>query len=178
MFKRQDNDKRGKVCGKNFCEILIIPHNLANKIQLLDISANNTARSFISGRYNYWLANEVLKQLRVRKGAPGVKVCFKLTVTKKLLARWIINLYNTFKEDKKMTINGFRSAGITEAIENAKDMVENFEKLIKRVCLVVKHVFFCKHMKRRHDSLIFLFFLNFPFLTTLPYPTQLNQIIV
>ena len=60
MFKRQDNDKRGKVCGKNFCEILIIPHNLTNKIQLLDISANNTARSFISGRYNYWPANEVL----------------------------------------------------------------------------------------------------------------------
>ena len=32
-----------------------------------------------------------------------------------------------------MTINGFRSAGITEAIENAKDMVEKAENPFKEV---------------------------------------------
>ena len=32
-----------------------------------------------------------------------------------------------------MTINGFRSAGITKAIENAKDMVEKLENPFKVV---------------------------------------------
>ena len=32
-----------------------------------------------------------------------------------------------------MTINGFRSAGITEAIENAKNMVEKVENTFKEV---------------------------------------------
>ena len=32
-----------------------------------------------------------------------------------------------------MAINGFRSAGITEAIENAKNMVEKVENTFKEV---------------------------------------------
>ena len=32
-----------------------------------------------------------------------------------------------------MTINSFRSAGITEAIENAKDMVKKVENLFQEV---------------------------------------------
>ena len=38
-----------------------------------------------------------------------------------------------FKDDKEMAINGFISAGITEAIENAKDMVEKVENPFKEV---------------------------------------------
>ena len=34
-----------------------------------------------------------------------------------------------------MVINGFRSAGITEVIENAKDMVEKVENPFKEVWL-------------------------------------------
>ena len=34
-----------------------------------------------------------------------------------------------------MAINGFRSAGITEAIENAKNMVEKVENTFKEVGL-------------------------------------------
>ena len=41
------------------------------------------------------------------------------------------NLYVTLKDDNEIAINGFRSAGITEAIENPKDMVEKVENLFK-----------------------------------------------
>ena len=34
-----------------------------------------------------------------------------------------------------MVINGFRNAGITEVIENAKDMVEKVENLFKEAWL-------------------------------------------
>ena len=40
---------------------------------------------------------------------------------------------NTLKNDKEMAINGFRRAGITEATENAKDMVEKVENPFKEV---------------------------------------------
>ena len=77
----------------------------------------------------------------------------------------------TFKDDKEMAFNGFRSAGNTEATENAKNMVEkNYHGI-----LIVKHVY--KHMKRCHDSLFFSFLISL-FLNTLPYPTPLNQIMV
>ena len=43
----------------------------------------------------------------------------------------ILKRINT--SEKEMAIDGFRSAGITEAIVNAKDMVEKVENLFKKV---------------------------------------------
>ena len=51
-FKRQDNDEIRKFCAKNSCEIVIIPHNLTNKFQPLDINVNKAAKSFVSPKYN------------------------------------------------------------------------------------------------------------------------------
>ena len=128
-FKGQDNDEIRKFCAKSSCEIVIIPQNLTNNFQPLNISVNKVAKSFISDKYNSWLANEVSKQLNTRKSAPDVKVSLKLSVIKPPHAKWIVDLYNTLKDDKEMTINGFRNAEITKAIENTKDMVENVEKV-------------------------------------------------
>ena len=123
-FKRQDNDEIRKFCAKNSCEIVIIPHNLTNKFQPLDINVNKAAKSFVSHKYNSQLANEVSKQLRAGKTAADVKVSLKLSVIKPLHPKWIVDLYSTVKDDKKMEIKCFRSAGITEAIENTKDILE------------------------------------------------------
>ena len=73
------------------------------------------------------------KQFRAGEAAADVKVSLKLSVIKPQHAKWIVNLRNTLKDDKDMTINGFRSLGITEAIENAKDIVEKLENPFKEV---------------------------------------------
>ena len=44
-----------------------------------------------------------------------------------------LSICTTLKDDKKMAINGFRSEGITEAIENVNDMVEKVENPFKEV---------------------------------------------
>ena len=62
-----------------------------------------------------------------------VKVSLKLSVIKPLHAKWIVNLYNTLKDDGEIAINGLRSAEIAEALENAKNMVEKVENPLKRV---------------------------------------------
>ena len=73
------------------------------------------------------------KQLRAGKAAANVKVSLRLSVIKPQHVKWIVDLYNTLKDDKERAINGFRSAGITEAIENAKDVVEKVENPFKEV---------------------------------------------
>ena len=62
-----------------------------------------------------------------------VKDSFKLSVIKPLHAKWIVNLYNTLKDDGEIAINGLRSAEIAEALENAKNMVEKVENPLKKV---------------------------------------------
>ena len=130
-LKGPDNDETRKFCAKSSCEIIIIPHKLRNEFQPLDIRVNKAAKSFIFEKYNSWLANEVSKQFR--EPAADVKVSLKLSVIKPLHAKLIVDLYNTLEDDKEMAINGFRSAGITEAIENAKVMVEKIENPFKEV---------------------------------------------
>ena len=129
-------------------------YNLTNKFRSLHVSVTKTSKSFISGKYNSWLSNEVPKQLRAEKAHANVKVSLKLSIIKPLYAKWIIDLYNTLKDDKKMAINGFRSAGISEAIENAKDMEKKLSTLSRKFDC---KTFFYKYMKRRHDSFFFSF---------------------
>ena len=71
-IKGQDNDEIRKFCAKNSCEIVIVLHNLTNKFQPLDINVSKAANSFISDKYNCWLANEVSEQWRAGKAAAGV----------------------------------------------------------------------------------------------------------
>ena len=37
-FKGQDSDRLRGLCSENYCEVVIVPHNLTNKFQPLDIN--------------------------------------------------------------------------------------------------------------------------------------------
>ena len=58
-FKGQDNDRLTELCSENYCEVVIVPHNLPNKFLHLDISVNKAAKVFIQNIYNEWFLNEV-----------------------------------------------------------------------------------------------------------------------
>ena len=57
-FKGQDNDRLRELCYENYCEVVIVPHNLTNKFQPLDISVNKAAKAFIQNMYNEWFYNK------------------------------------------------------------------------------------------------------------------------
>ena len=43
-FKGQGNKVLTDLCKQNFCHVVTIPHNLANKFKLLDITVNKPAK--------------------------------------------------------------------------------------------------------------------------------------
>ena len=49
-FKGQDNDILKEFCSTNRCELVIVPHNLTNKFQPLDLSVNKAAKAFIQNQ--------------------------------------------------------------------------------------------------------------------------------
>ena len=55
-FKGRDNEAVLELCRKNNCEVIIVPHNLTNKFQPLDITVNKPAESFISNSFNEWFS--------------------------------------------------------------------------------------------------------------------------
>ena len=84
-FKGQDNDELRKLCISNNCEVVIVPHNLTNKSQPLDLSVNKAAKAFISEKYNTWMTNEISKQIK-RGIAPPDRKGFSQSFSDKTLA--------------------------------------------------------------------------------------------
>ena len=109
-FKRQDTDGILDLCGKHMCQVVIVPHNLRNKFQQLDITVNKPTKSFISNKYNEWLSKQVSQQLE-----------------KGIHAKWILELYNDLCHQNEIILNDFKAASITEAVESANAALERIE---------------------------------------------------
>ena len=73
IFKGQDNDVIYGICQNHFCQALIVPHNLTNRFQPLDITVNKQAKSFIWNEYNEWF--HCLKSAQIRENMDRKKLC-------------------------------------------------------------------------------------------------------
>ena len=84
-FKGQDNGRLKEFCSENYCEVVIVPHNLTKKFQPLDISVNKGAKTFIQNMYNMWFSNKVVTQANRGVDPTEVKIlqnCQKTKVPK------------------------------------------------------------------------------------------------
>ena len=126
-FKGQDNNDIAELYKKNHCLLVIVPHNLTNKFQPLDITVNKPAKCFIKDQYNTWYAGKVAEQLEIGKAPADVNVSVNLSEIKPLHAKWIVLMYNYLKGRQDLIVNGFRSAGITEAVEKANEVYQRIE---------------------------------------------------
>ena len=66
-FKRQENDTLKKFCADNKCDDVIVPLNLTNKFQPLDLSVNKAAKSFFKNKYNDWFSDQHLRSFKMEK---------------------------------------------------------------------------------------------------------------
>ena len=107
----QGNDKAAKLCRKNNCALSIVSHNLTNKFQLLDITVNKPAESFIKDKYNMWYTEQVTKQLNEGKSPADVEVSLNFSEIKPLRAKWIYEMYEYLRGCSDLVLNGFELAG-------------------------------------------------------------------
>ena len=118
-FKGQDNEEVAKLCCENNCVLIIVPHNLTNKFQPLDITFYKSAKIFNKEKYHKWYTEQVTKQLNEGKDPADVEVSLILSQVKPLHAKWIFEMYKYLQGRNDLIINGFKAAGITEAVEKA-----------------------------------------------------------
>ena len=102
-FKGQDNDIVLNLCKKHFCQVAIVPHNLTNKFQPLDITVNKPAKSFISNKYNEWFAEQVAKQLQ--KGIPPADIQVSLNLGELKVMITFATKKKSFSTDSKQLVS-------------------------------------------------------------------------
>ena len=105
-FKGQDNDTLKKLCAENNCDVVRVPHNLANKFQSWDLSVNKAAKSFIQNKYNDWFADQVFTKLQNGKDPTDVKISSKISDLKPIHAQWIVEWYNHKIKEKEIIVRG------------------------------------------------------------------------
>ena len=126
-FKGQDNDTLKRLCTENSCDVVIVPHNLTNNFQPLDLSINKAAKSFIQNKYNDWFADQVFTQLQNGKDPTDVKISSKLSDLKSIHSRWIVDWYNHAIKEKEMIVRRSDSAGISEDVQNADKIYQKIK---------------------------------------------------
>ena len=73
------------------------------------------------------MAKRVSNQVQREISPCDVKIDLNLRTIKPLHAKWIVELYNIMKQEKEKIINGFNSAGITEAFQSVKIVLQKVE---------------------------------------------------
>ena len=105
----------------------IIPQNLTNKFQPLDITVNKPAKSYTANKCSAWFADDVTKQLAKSIKPAGVKVSSALSELKPVHAQWIVDVYEYLCKQPEIFKNSFRAARITESVEFVYSVVQRIE---------------------------------------------------
>ena len=92
-----------------------LPVNCTDKLQPLDISVNKPMKDHLKSKFQQWYAQQVKKQLETVPFGQ-VKVDVGLQVIKSPSANWIKSGWQTLEKRAEVAVNGFRKAGILDAI--------------------------------------------------------------
>ena len=115
-FKRQDNEEVAKVCRENNCFLIIVPHNLTNKFQPLDITLVRQQKVSSKRSITYGILNRLLYNITKTKIQQMLKFPqFCLRSNHDMLSEF--SRYKYLQGRSDLRINGFKAAGITEVVE-------------------------------------------------------------
>ena len=99
-----------------------VPANMTCYFQPLDLTVNGEAKKFLSKKFPLWYSKQIIECFQKGKSIEQIKVELKLSILKPLHAKWIMELYNylTSAEMRGIVLDGWRRAGILDAVENGE----------------------------------------------------------
>ena len=95
---------------------MYVSNNMTRYFQPLDLTVNAVAKHFLKDKFKLWYANEVKRQVDEGTKVYKIDIPIKLSILKPIHGRWLLGLYDHLRNNKEIIINGFESAGITEAV--------------------------------------------------------------
>ena len=114
VFKGQCTDAVYKLLDENNILHVMIPANLTDQLQPLDLSVNKPAKEQMRWKFQDWYGEIICKQLEDKVQE---LVDMRLSIMKPLSAKWVIETYQYLSANPTIIINGFRAAGIVDALK-------------------------------------------------------------
>lgn len=117
VFKGHMCDSLHSLLESNKILQVYVPNNCTDMFQPLDLSVNKPFKDKLRGKFSEWYAQEVSEQLQAGTNVREVHVDMRMSVVKELGSKWFISAYNHIRSNPDIVKNGFKKAGITEALE-------------------------------------------------------------
>ena len=108
-FKSQLTDS---VYDTNRIYVVKVPPNCTDRLQPMDLSA----KEFLRTKFHLWYSEQV--QQKLAKCDTSL-VDTRMSVMKPIGARWLKSLFTYLEENQMITKNGFKAAGIIDALTNS-----------------------------------------------------------
>ena len=115
-FKGQCTPAVLKLLSDNNVQIAIVPANLTDRLQPLDISVNKAVKDHLRKQFSNWYSEQVCSKIhpgQTSVPSASFSVDLSLSALKPMGVKWLVSMHDYFKCNKEIIINGFLKAGIT-----------------------------------------------------------------
>ena len=109
-FKAQCTDDVLQLLRENHIDTLLIPASCTDRLQPLDVSVNKSAKEFLRKKFQLWYSEQICSQLE--EESDEVKPVDLHLIVKPLGAKWLMEMYNHFKSNPQIILNGLRKSGL------------------------------------------------------------------
>ncbi len=97
--------------------IVIVPANLTDRLQPLDVSVNKSVKDFMRKKFSTWYLEQLCAKIKCNTQTVGLAVSdcavdLSISSLKPLGAQWLISMFDYFCGKEDIIKNGFRKAGI------------------------------------------------------------------
>ena len=141
VFRGQITDDVISLLRDNNIHYVLVPNNMTQLFQPLDLTVNKHCKSYLKRLFSEWYAQQIKNQLFLGKKVEETKIGFRLTTLKPLLAKWMVEYYNktTSENDSSIIINGWKAAGIYDAIKIGSFGLQSIDPFEDISPLVTEH---------------------------------------
>ena len=128
-FKAQSTQKVKDALAANQIESVMVPKNMTHLLQPLDLTTNASFKKFEKRAFNEYFTSCIMKALEIDpdREVASIEVDLRLSTLKPRHAKVMIELYDHFQTEagKKVIKAGWKAAGITDNLANARKNNEN-----------------------------------------------------
>ena len=141
LFKGQVTPMVLNVYKESNIVIALVPANMTNFLQPLDLTVNGYVKKFMCGKFNASYSLQIENQLDAGKQLQDIDVPFRISLLNSCYAEWLVECYNhmTTTAAQNVIQSGWKAAGITEALQvsvkglGLRDTFQEINPLIERV---------------------------------------------
>ena len=141
VFQGQIPDDVISLLRDNNIHYILVPNNMTQTFQLLDLTVNKHCKSYLKRLFSKWYPQQVENQLSIGKKVEEIKIEFCPNTFKPLHAKWFIKYYNeiTSENGSSVIINGSKAASIYDPIKAESSGLQSLDPFEDISPLVTKH---------------------------------------